>query len=1690
MDRDGDAMSSRQASDVLVTGNDSLNMAEEGLSIADAGNERFTAVHLPHNEQEELADTDPPKQDSHPDQVTVDAPLEPEVQKKKMEPTEEEVDSCRICRSEGTSDQQLFYPCKCSGSIKYVHQECLMEWLSHTQKKYCELCKTPFTFTKLYDGSMPQTLPLPLFIGQLLLLGFNTILRWSRFTMVTFVWLIWLPWSIRQVWRGLFWLADGSWVAPNGTDLPGLLENGTSVILTTLASETPTTSSTAAGVTNAMPQEGGPIAAFLSFTTSELLVVKLLRLIYPNVYQILKAVLSDGAFPEPDLNRQRRTRLPSLLSDVTYFKTLTSYTVLNNAVMDVLEGQLVCLLIVTAFILVFLIREWVINQQPAAAMPDPDRPGAPLAPLQQDQQRGAEGARQVNRRRRRGFRVVPDQRERAQVAARQVEMQELNPIAAHGQEGREAIVVPTNPPASVTPRLSRSGTEEQRPQSTGASHAHPEGSAFNYSEAANLTSTGPVLSQQEQRPTLQAVHGLDEAVDIRRMIEENSADSTTATSGSHILPSQRTMMVIDTEQPSAPESTEEFNARRIIPSAEQEQSRLETTPGSFAEELANRLDGAPESGNLSENLPIEENRTLEHEVPMIVPDEGHVLDPQDGLADSNLTEIDDNTTVPPTPSTEGGQPVDTPTTSEDDGPAEAEAGPAPRPETLFGRVADWMWQTDGPVPEVSEHHHHHHDDVHIVHEIDAEAPIVPVAPQPELHERVHDAARANADAPDGPERPPVPAENVFGVDPNDPNAIEEAEDLDGILELIGMRGPIINMIQNVIFSEVLITLTIAASVWLPYIWGKITLLIIANPVEVYIKAPLHIISRVADAIVDIMLFVAGSLLHAVNMTFNWLVKAGAGLLPDLISRMDTSKYGAIALKMVNGSQARLQKSVSITLSGLRPDLPTFSILSHQALRNFEDQLSEQTSAFLGSMTSIYERTPAYFEQVANGNLQPLINATKHTNGILENIRKQGTLAISFIVRTARTMSIDLAPTPAEERLVLDVSLVRWDTRDKIIAIVLGYAFLSCTGYAYLKISRLIFGTRPGDKAEGIIADSLRQAGGVAKVILIIGIEMIAFPLYCGLLLDFALMPLFPGVTFQSRCAFIVDAPMTALFVHWFIGTCYMFHFALFVSMCRKVMRKGVLYFIRDPDDPTFHPVRDVLERPVAGQLSKIAFSAIVYGGLVMACLGGVIWVLTCIDGVLPINWLGNEPKLELPVDVLFYNFLLPFLIRKVEPSTKIAAMWEWWFRGCARRLRLTHFMFDEVRDDERGTWKGIKWNPWTERREGPQYFHRDGAFVRAPASDSVRIAKGERVFLEVNQNNERAEGEEVSEDGPHGRKNKNFAKIYIPPDFRARIATFIFLIWLFAATTGILFTIGPILVGRKAIRLLTQGDEPPNDLYAFTIGVHICGALAYAAAYAPKAKQSVMRKAVAIANDQGHLIQRCYQVVTYVLGLAYLLTAFGIILPFLFSMVSELYILLPLYTYLTSADPSFSQSLGPMTPTSSLEQRTSPTTIHVLQTWTLGLLYLRLVLRLAMGYPCQHTRCAAAMRSILRNGVLHPDVKLATRAFILPAFTVSTILLLAPLAWGWSINTIFDIQQTDLRIKMFRYAYPSLMAIVLAGYCAHCLKKQIGLWRVKIRDEVYLIGERLHNYGDKGKGKQRATIERTAAGSQRVEVID
>uniref|UniRef100_A0A803T055 E3 ubiquitin-protein ligase MARCHF6 n=1 Tax=Anolis carolinensis TaxID=28377 RepID=A0A803T055_ANOCA len=119
-----------------------------------------------------------------------------------METAEEDI--CRVCRSEGTPEKPLYHPCVCTGSIKFIHQECLVQWLKHSRKEYCELCKHRFAFTPIYSPDMPSRLPIQdIFAGLVTSIG-TAIRYWFHYTLVAFAWLGVVPLTACRIYKCLF----------------------------------------------------------------------------------------------------------------------------------------------------------------------------------------------------------------------------------------------------------------------------------------------------------------------------------------------------------------------------------------------------------------------------------------------------------------------------------------------------------------------------------------------------------------------------------------------------------------------------------------------------------------------------------------------------------------------------------------------------------------------------------------------------------------------------------------------------------------------------------------------------------------------------------------------------------------------------------------------------------------------------------------------------------------------------------------------------------------------------------------------------------------------------------------------------------------------------------------------------------------------------------------------------------------------------------------------------------------------------------------------------------------------------------------------------------------------------------------------------------------------------------------------
>ncbi|KAI4194302.1 MAG: hypothetical protein LQ350_007856 [Teloschistes chrysophthalmus] len=1682
-----------------------------------------------------MADTRDPKNAANGPDVMNDPSYDPDAigrPRKNMD----EIDTCRICRAEASVEEPLFYPCKCSGSIKFVHQNCLMEWLSHSQKKHCELCKTPFRFTKLYHPQMPSSVPTLVFLRQVVIHTWRSLIAWSRMNIVVFVWLGWLPWSMRTIWRGLFWIGDGGWI--NWTRLEEealtaardhaekLATEGVSpVIPSFFLSRNNTASIVISRLAGALPRMASPT---LNLTQGEPIVFSLAT-------RMLRTVM--GIRPDNDtisnsqiapFNASHVPRLPhraSWLSESLFLQTLSRWPMLNNLVIDMLEGLLITVFLVVAFILIFLIREWVVQQQPGVDIPAAIEAQEPIL-------------------------AIEDRNDRLDAP-----LEELGDVEANNDE-TGANIEDRNHDDSPPQGASSTNAVEEPERFGGSSSESAHGDVSNASSGSQEDRTGnQETPDYAGRPSLPERGRLARAAEIRRTIEEQSRATGQDWPGVKILMDLWTradgsptevLRIIDEEGrgeelgwivatmrrlESIPVSSED----QLEPDTNTEQQRPENPGANPAASSAQSDFVSAYAVGDDDRLDLASDATVQgSSIPTIMPDDEN----QDNVDEAGLHQAESPTTnalgAPadnqPLDQASGGvgdthQQLPNSATNADsnplhpdyDGPLppHSQASPAsdgsPLPvnggnpdlnaseprlhgaiSTLQGtsdhpgsdegfleKMARWMWGEAVSV-RAESHGQAAIDDEHVVQDLANEAPFVPVQHgQPLLddhvgggHDEAHEAQQA---APDG----EVAADPVqAALEANEVEAVEEVEDLEGIMELVGMQGPMAGLVQNGMFCAVLIALTIFLTIWIPYITGKVFLVVLTNPVSLLVKLPLQWVSSTADLLSDMFIF-------SLSLTYYWIATTVNILCSplrkvQLMDRLlgDRDVLAGVAKSYADNALERLTDALfSSTGSISESDIPTFSIVAHESLRMIQGRLSISVERLVSAATAVCTLATEHDTHLSN--LVPnLLNLQTY-----KNLAAQTTLGwqacVSLAVATFNNASTWLAwirhfdflrinvALPQRTR-PLDFTLAHWDTRDRTLAIVCGYLFFALLGALYLRLGLLLQRKKKAGKVDGVVADVLYQAGGVMKVILIISIEMIVFPLYCGVLLDIALLPLFQNVTLLSRLEFMINSPCTSLFIHWFVGTCYMFHFALFVAMCRKIMRTGVIYFIRDPDDPTFHPVREVLERSVFTQLCKIAFSALVYGGLVIVCLGGVIWgISSAFKGVLPIHWSSNEPVLEFPVDLLFYNFLMPLAMRILRPADGLTKMYEWWFRKCARGLRLSQFLFGERKKDEEGHHVRRRWAGVFSGKQGDvkdpvigkgrqqlaedsgldAYFLRDGKYVRTPASDQVRIPKGVHTFVEVNEAGHRVDGQQDNDEGLHGRKNKQFSTIYIPPHFRLRIGAFIFLLWLFAATTGVSVTVIPLVFGRRVFSHIFPTHPRMNDIYAFSIGISILGSAAYLCTNARRTLHYVRRTLIpkTRTNTSNALRQVLYCALRFTRVL-YTYTAFGFLLPTLIALIPEFYIFIPLHTYLGKGTAEHH-------------------IVHFVQNWTLGVLYVKVISRLILRFA--PARLATALRHILHAGWTDPDIRLATRGFILPGTVLLSFLLLAPLTLGGLANSILKTDGQDARSRVYRYSYPGVLGMVLAGVVCWYAAKAFQKWKRKIRDEVYLIGERLHNFGER-----------------------
>lgn len=1570
-----------------------------------------------------------------------------------------------------------------------------MEWLSHSQKKYCELCKTSFRFTKLYAPDMPQSLPVHIFLEHMAKYLFRNVLVWLRAVLAISIWICWLPLFMRSVWSFMFWISDeglgGSISTLRGGQAAweaSLFDQFFGQCPTTPLVET--TMTTLAQATTMIKHLPGDLSGIPKFAVK-------------SIGYAANTINGTGSFRSYRDENGTITVLyeidspsASLLSNVTFLRNLTTSPRVNRAVMSIVEGQIITILVIVCFILIILVRDYVVQQQPElnmrAAFADQEEAGQvdvfdePEPIVRNDEAERAAVDRHFN-----------DLREQNTREPTMDEQEAINQVFEMTLE--PGIYVP-DPEASEEPshlieylRIYRRANGDHSQILRIIEEEDTTGRLRYWADASRRS-----MQSGRPRPTEAA----NEFANSRNIFDR--ADSPVASSSHNAERSSQ-------EAPRPDEEDELPNPFAAFSNSNTNFGNgLRPRATSDGPNHANTINPLANNSWTFEGLPSEEQGSSSdrHEVrdtPAAVQGEGIFGDfvEEEGRAQPAF---DSSVFALPHETPNSGMVQRRPFEQEQDDPVEAEAEATPQPQQnalnpiqdaapvnnepqpagLVGRVANFMWgDLDRHADELemqAAEQQAADDDEDAWVDIDGDV--------------VMDDGQAIGDDP------------MQAADGFDQEAIDDMEDFEGVMELIGMRGPIAGLFQNAIFCAVLVSVTIFACIFVPYNIGRVTVWLMASPMRL-VRMIVEISKLIQDALVMACAFLAWCLINLLEMA----VFVVPGSATDKVISLRKACWD---LWIHAGSRIFDYLFMDFPMSAT--EIQNFSAISHDALLSLKGQAYRSFDTIQQFGWTVY----------TNGITLPGVSQLELL-GMKTKAALQFIMASSSLLLTPDAWVINLGDSKATEEV--DPELAHWSGGDRFWAILAGYGAVFTIAAMYLQRNSP-FSTGEFMRAwEAGIIDTLHQASGIMKVILIISIEMLVFPLYCGMLLDLALLPLFENTTVLSRLMFTHNYPATSIFVHWFVGTGYMFHFALFVSMCRKIMRPGVLYFIRDPDDPEFHPVRDVLERNLITQLRKILFSAFVYGALVIVCLGGVVWGLSfTLPTVLPIHYSSNEPVLEFPVDLLFYNFLMPLAVKFFKPGDGIHAMYTWWFRRCARALRLTSFLFGDRKVDEEGSlqlagpnrasaiqsffvgvddanntairsWKDVitgdvqveaeTIEPETMKAHKEHLVHSnqllvDGRFVRAPASDRVKIAKGRKVFLTVDEDNKRQDGHE--DDDLYA--SDQYRNVYVPPSFRSRIFLFILFIWIFAAFTGVSLTIVPLVIGRMIFKALIPDYVRTNDIYAFSIGIYLLGAASYLVVHS----RSVLDKVqgwIASAREEiagRRAASRTFSALVRVVQLAYTYFFLAIVLPLLLALLVELYIAVPLHTYM---NPPTAETIGAAKVDHISQGRH---TVRLTQVWTLGLLYMKLGSRMITSlFP--DSRAALAVRTVLRRGWQRPDVGVFTRAFVIPGLAVALTAIFAPpfiarhlvrsqLLSGYIPHeggTPADVAKLAL---FYRYSYPGAAVALVLVKNAMILANVFNRWTAGVRDEAYLIGERLHNFGAATAGARKGRATWRAGGNR------
>ncbi|XP_025242984.1 E3 ubiquitin-protein ligase MARCH6 isoform X2 [Theropithecus gelada] len=376
---------------------------------------------------------------------------------------------------------------------------------------------------------------------------------------------------------------------------------------------------------------------------------------------------------------------------------------------------------------------------------------------------------------------------------------------------------------------------------------------------------------------------------------------------------------------------------------------------------------------------------------------------------------------------------------------------------------------------------------------------------------------------------------------------------------------------------------------------------------------------------------------------------------------------------------------------------------------------------------------------------------------------------------------------------------------------------------------------------------------VVKVSLLVVVEIGVFPLICGWWLDICSLEMFDA-TLKDRELSFQSAPGTTMFLHWLVGMVYVFYFASFILLLREVLRPGVLWFLRNLNDPDFNPVQEMIHLPIYRHLRRFILSVIVFGSIVLLMLWLPIRIIkSVLPHFLPYNVMlySDAPVSELSLELLLLQVVLPALLEQGHTRQWLKGLVRAWTVTAGYLLDLHSYLLGDQEENENSANQQVNNN---------------------------QHARNNNAIPVVGEGLHAAHQAILQQGGPVG-----FQPYRRPLNFPLRIFLLIVFMCITLLIASLICLTLPVFAGRWLMSFWT-GTAKIHELYTAACGLYVCWltirAVTVMVAWMPQGRRVIFQK----VKEWSLMIMKTLIVAVLLAG----------VVPLLLGLLFELVIVAPL----------------------------------------------------------------------------------------------------------------------------------------------------------------------------------------------------